>query len=103
MMTDRDSLIMGIVYKLRQARDAATSDVIKGALDEVIEALQRGGDLDYDMLELQVNLAANDFSHNMQMMDELRDIGDLIVNQLPLLLMEEPPEPDEEPGADVGF
>jgi len=102
MMTDRDSLIMGMVYKLRQARDATISEVIKGALDEVIEALQRGGDLDYDMLELQVNLAANDFSHNMQMMDELRDIGDIIVNQLPLLL-EEPPEPDEEPGADVGL
>jgi hypothetical protein len=100
MTNDRETLIAGIVYKLRQARDAATSDVIKGTLDEVIRALQRGEELDHEMLALQVNLAANDFSHDIQMREKLQDISDKIVNQLPLLL-EKPPEPEEEPGADV--
>ena len=98
MMTDRDSLIMGIAYTLCQARDAAASDLIKSELDLVIQALQRGGDLDYDMLGLQVNLAANDFLLDIPTMEELHDIGYKIVNQLPLL--EKPPEPTEEPGAD---
>ena len=92
MATDRDSLILGIVFTLRQARDAAASNLIKGELDLVIEALQRGGDLDYDMLGLQVNLAANDFLLDKPMMDELHDIGDKIVNQLPQL--EKPPVPE---------
>jgi hypothetical protein len=100
MIVDRDSLIMRIVPRLRQARDAAVSDVIRGELDQVVEALQSGGDLDYRMLGLQVNLAANDFINDRLMMEELKEIGATITNELPLLL-EESLEPAEEPEAEV--
>ena len=88
MAADRDSLIMRIVLRLRRARDMAASDVIRGELDQVIEALQCGGDLDYDMLGLQVNLAANDFMYDRLMMEELKEISATITNELSLLLEE---------------